>query len=85
MVRPEISHEPAAPVTVQLFEVSSTAVTTYEAGAPPEPAATVTVAAFGPATAVGTCGSPGAAVNVPDVITRLPVPVEATATNMPPP
>jgi hypothetical protein len=85
LVRPGTSHEPAAPVTVQLFELSSTAVTAYEAGAPPEPAATVTIAALDPAVAVGIGGAPGAAVNVPDVIKRLPVPVEATATNIPPP
>ena len=47
----------------------------------PDPAATLTVAAALPALAVGAEGVGG--INPPLVITRLPVPVEATATNNP--
>ena len=54
--------EPLAPVTVHVLVTPPTcgdALTKYEAGAPPLPAVTVTVADPSPATAVGAVGVPG--------------------------
>ena len=60
-VRPVTVHEVAGLVTVQL-RLLGVEVTVYEAGAPPVPAATVTVAEPSPATAVGAGGAPGAVI-----------------------
>ena len=46
-------------MTVQVLVLSSTVVTVYDAGVPPEPAVTVTVAEPLPATALGVPGTPG--------------------------
>ena len=63
LLRPLIVHEPAAPLTMQVFagELSGYAVTVYDDGVPPLPALTVIVAEPSPATAVGAGGVPGAA------------------------
>ena len=57
-VKPVTVHEPEEPVTVHVKE-PGVDVTTYDAGVPPEPAATVTTADETPATAVGAGGVPG--------------------------
>ena len=57
-VKPDTVHEPEEPVTVHVKE-PGVDVTTYDAGVPPEPAATVTTADETPATAVGAGGVPG--------------------------
>ncbi len=49
----------AGDVTVHVLVLSSTVVTVYDAGVPPEPAVTVTVAEPLPATALGVPGTPG--------------------------
>ena len=58
LVSPETVQSPDAPVTVHVKE-PGVDVTTYDAGVPPEPAATVTTADETPATAVGAGGVPG--------------------------
>jgi len=63
LVRPVTVHEVAGLVTVQV-RLPGNAVTVYDAGAPPVPAATVTVADPSPATAVGTSGVPGASIGL---------------------
>lgn len=64
VVRPVTVHEVAGLVTVQV-RLSGVEVTVYEAGAPPAPALTVTVADVAPATtAVGVGGVPGAAIGL---------------------
>ena len=59
-VKPVTVQSPDEPVTVHVKE-PGVEVTRYEAGVPPEPAATVTTADETPATAVGTGGVPGVA------------------------
>lgn len=54
--------EVAGTTTVQVLP-PGLAVTVYDAGAPPEPGATVTVACPSPATAVGAGGVPGIAID----------------------
>ena len=83
LVRFATTQLPAAPVTVHVFVLFSTAVTVYELGGPPpEPRATVTVAWAFPAVAVGVPGTAGG--NAPLVITPLVPPLERpTATKRP--
>jgi hypothetical protein len=57
-VKPDTVQLPEAPVTVHV-RFPGLDVTAYEAGVPPEPAATVTTADATPATAVGAGGVPG--------------------------
>jgi len=57
-VKPDTVQLPEAPVTVHV-RFPGLDVTAYEAGVPPEPAATVTTADATPATAVGAGGAPG--------------------------
>ena len=80
LVRPLTVHEVAGLVTVQV-RLPGNAVTVYDAGAPPVPAATVTVADPSPATAVGTGGVPGASIGltVPDAPDPLDVPAAFVA------
>lgn len=85
MVNPVTMHEVAGAVTVQVLVLSSTVVTVYVAGVPPEPAETVTVACPLPATALGVPGAPGApgltadeALEAPEV----PAPLVAVAVNV---
>jgi hypothetical protein len=59
-VKPLTTQFVAGTVMVQVFELSSTAVTVYESGVPPVPlSVTVTVAWPFPATAVGVFGVAG--------------------------
>jgi len=58
LVRPGTRQDPAAPVTAQVAPPGE-AVTVYEVGVPPDPAATVTVADPLCFTAVGVSGGPG--------------------------
>ena len=79
-------HEPDAALTLQVRPPGE-AVTTYDAGAPPEPAATVTVACASPATAVGAGGVPGAvSTGVTEFdggeAMELPPPLVATVVNV---
>jgi hypothetical protein len=60
-VSPVTAQLPDAPVTVQVFVASPTAVTVYEVGGAPPPMATVTVALASPGTAVGVVGVVGTA------------------------
>jgi hypothetical protein len=57
-VKPDTVQLPEEPVTVQVKD-PGVDVTAYDAGVPPEPAATVTTADETPATAVGAGGVPG--------------------------
>jgi hypothetical protein len=57
-VRPVTVHEPAAPVTVQVFN-SGDDVTVYDVGVAPDPAATVTVASPSAGATVGFSGAAG--------------------------
>ena len=59
-VKPDTVQLPEAPVTVHV-RFPGVEVTAYDAGVPPEPAATVTTADATPATAVGVGGVPGTA------------------------
>ena len=78
-------HEVAGLVTVQV-RLSGNEVTVYDAGAPPLPAATVTVADPSPATAVGTSGVPGASIGLTlfdaDDPLEVPAAVVAVAENV---
>jgi len=80
LVRPVTVHEVAGLVTVQV-RPPGVEVTVYEAGAPPVPAATVTVAEPSPATAVGAGGVPGAAIGLtePDAAEAPDVPAAFVA------
>ena len=86
LVRPVTVHEVAGLVTVQVRPPGAD-VTVYEAGAPPVPGATVTVAEPSPATAVGVSGVPGAVIvgltelEEPDPL-DVPVALVAVAENV---
>jgi hypothetical protein len=74
-VRPVTVHEPAAPVTVQVFN-SGDDVTVYDVGVAPDPAATVTVASPSAAVTVGFAGASGiGAAVVHDTDLTAPPPV----------
>jgi len=75
LVRPVTVHDVAGLVTVHV-RLPGNAVTVYEAGAPPVPLLTVTVADPSPATAVGAGGVPGAASGLtePDAADEPEVP-----------
>ena len=75
-VRPLTVHEVAGLVTVQL-RLPGVEVTVYEAGVPPVPAATVTVADPSPPTAVGAGGVPGAATGLIELEADDPLDVPA--------
>jgi hypothetical protein len=76
LVRPVTVHEVAGLVTVQV-KLPGVDVTVYEAGAPPVPAATDTVADPSPATAVGAGGVPGAATGLIELDAADPLDVPA--------
>jgi hypothetical protein len=80
LVRPVTVHDVAGLVTVQV-RLPGNAVTVYDAGAPPVPALTVTVAEPSPATAVGVGGVPGASIGLtePDANDPLDVPAAFVA------
>lgn len=82
LVRPVMVQEPEAPVMVQVSP-PGLAVTVCEVAGyvAPAVAVTVMVADALPATAVGAAGATG--IYAPLVITRLLVPLMATATNSP--
>jgi hypothetical protein len=76
LVRPVTVHEVAGLVTVQV-KLPGVDVTVYEAGAPPTPAATVTVDEPSPATAVGAGGVPGTATGLTELDAADPLDVPA--------
>jgi hypothetical protein len=81
VVRPVTVHDVAGLVTVQV-RPSGVEVTVYEAGAPPVPALTVTVADVAPATAAaGVGGVPGAAIGLTlfDAVEAVEVPAPFVA------
>ena len=79
-VRPVMLQEPEAPVTVHVAP-PGLAVTVNDVAGHPVPARTDTATTVSPATVVGATGTEGGIA--PDVITRLPVPFDDTATNRP--
>ena len=80
-VRPDTTHEPDAPAIVHDAPPGEAVTVCDVAGQAPNASVTVTLADASPATTPGAAGTFG--ISVPDVITRSPVPLSATATNRP--